>query len=141
LPACDDEPHRRIVDEHVAESRVVREYGLVDKAIKELESVLARFPDNLEARTELKEILKERQNKEGAAEQSLAIVQDPCSETRWQRSGPRHVRSLTPPLVPPGRRAGSTPTGHTSNTPPPIESRSRCLWSGHKGTLPASTVS
>jgi tetratricopeptide (TPR) repeat protein len=51
---------QEFISEHLAEGRVFRKYGLGDKARDQFESVLGRFPDNLEALQELVEIFKEK---------------------------------------------------------------------------------
>ena len=66
----DDE---EFISEHLAEGRVFRKYGLGDKAKDQFESVLGRFPDNIEALSELAEILKEKGDVPAAA-QKLRVV-------------------------------------------------------------------
>src|SRR5262249_25488921 len=51
---------REFVEEHLAEGRVFRKYGLLDKAVDQFEAIAARFPDHIEARRELKELYKEK---------------------------------------------------------------------------------
>ena len=48
------------ISEHLAEGRVFRKYGLGDKARDQFEAVIGRFPDNLEALSELADIAKEK---------------------------------------------------------------------------------
>ena len=66
---------REFVDEHLAEGRVFRKYGLVDKAADQFDAVISRFPDNLEARQELRDIFKEKGQGEKAAEQLEAMAE------------------------------------------------------------------
>jgi predicted RNA-binding Zn-ribbon protein involved in translation (DUF1610 family) len=54
---------QEFISEHLAEGRVFLKYGLGDKAKDQFEAVLARFPENVEAARELKEIYRERQEK------------------------------------------------------------------------------
>jgi pilus assembly protein FimV len=55
--SADDE---EFIKEHLAEGRVFRKYGLGDKAKDQLEAVLGRFPDNLQALQELVDIHREK---------------------------------------------------------------------------------
>jgi len=63
------------IEEHLSEGRVFRKYGLVDKAREQFESILNRFPDNLDARREMSEIHKERGEPDKLAAQHRAIAQ------------------------------------------------------------------
>jgi tetratricopeptide (TPR) repeat protein len=72
-PLTDED--REFIEEHLAEGKVFRKYGLVDKAADQFESVVARFPDNLEARQELREVFKEKGQADRAAEQCLALAE------------------------------------------------------------------
>jgi hypothetical protein len=47
---------KEFIDEHLAEGRVFRKYGLVDKAADQFDSIVARFPDHVEARLELRDL-------------------------------------------------------------------------------------
>ncbi len=64
---------QEFISEHLAEGRVFRKYGLGDKARDQFESVLGRFPDNLEALQELVEIFKEKGDS-AAAGQKLRVM-------------------------------------------------------------------
>ncbi len=66
---------REFIDEHLAEGRVFRKYGLVDKAIDQFEAIVARFPDHLEARQDLREVYKEKGLPAKAVEQCLALAE------------------------------------------------------------------
>jgi tetratricopeptide (TPR) repeat protein len=70
-PLSDDD--REFIEEHVAEGRVFRKYGLLDKAADQFEAVVARFPENLEARQELRDLYKEKGQPERAAQQCQAL--------------------------------------------------------------------
>src|SRR5262249_25800436 len=59
---------KEFIDEHLAEGRVFRKYGLGDKAKDQFEAVLGRFPDNIEALRELADIFKEKGDAAGAAQ-------------------------------------------------------------------------
>jgi tetratricopeptide (TPR) repeat protein len=69
------EEDREFVDEHLAEGRVFRKYGLVDKAADQFDAVISRFPDNVDARMELRDIFKEKGQSDKAAEQLLATAE------------------------------------------------------------------
>ncbi|MBN2368857.1 MAG: tetratricopeptide repeat protein, partial [Vicinamibacteria bacterium] len=65
---------KEYVEEHLAEGRVFRKYGLIDRAVDQFEAIVQRFPDNLDARLELREIFKEKGIVQKAAEQCLALA-------------------------------------------------------------------
>jgi tetratricopeptide (TPR) repeat protein len=67
------EEDREFIDEHLAEGRVFRKYGLVDKAADQFDAIIARFPDHIDARTELRDVFKEKGQPAKAAEQCLAV--------------------------------------------------------------------
>ena len=69
------EEDREFIDEHLAEGRVFRKYGLVDKAADQFEAVISRFPDNVEARLELRDVYKEKAQTDKAVEQLLALAE------------------------------------------------------------------
>jgi pilus assembly protein FimV len=66
---------KEFLDEHLAEGRVFRKYGLVDKALDQFEAVVARFPDQVDARKELIEIYKERDDGAKVTEHTLALIE------------------------------------------------------------------
>jgi pilus assembly protein FimV len=66
---------QEFVDEHLSEGRVFRKYGLTDKARDQLEAVLNRFPDNLEARRELIDLHRERDEPDQVATHLRALAQ------------------------------------------------------------------
>jgi pilus assembly protein FimV len=66
---------KEFIDEHLAEGRVFRKYGLQEKAADQFLAVVARFPDNVEVRQELREIYKERGDTDKAVEQCLALAE------------------------------------------------------------------
>jgi pilus assembly protein FimV len=69
------EEDKEFIDEHLAEGRVFRKYGLVDKAADQFESIVARFPDHTDARLELRDVYKEKGLPAKAAEQCLALAE------------------------------------------------------------------
>ncbi len=66
---------QEFIDEHLSEGRVFRKYGLADKAREEFESALGRFPDNIDARRELVDLHKDRNEPDKAAEQLRTIAE------------------------------------------------------------------
>src|SRR5206468_7964881 len=66
---------KEFIEEHLGEGRVFRKYGLIDKAADQFEAVIARFPDNVDARKELLEVHKEKGLTAKVAEQSLALAE------------------------------------------------------------------
>ena len=72
-PLSDDD--KEFIEEHLGEGRVFRKYGLIDKAADQFEAVIARFPDNVDARKELLDVYKEKGLAARVAEQSLALAE------------------------------------------------------------------
>jgi tetratricopeptide (TPR) repeat protein len=72
-PLSDDD--KEFIEEHLGEGRVFRKYGLIDKAADQFEAVVARFPDNVDARKELLDVYKEKGLGAKVAEQSLALAE------------------------------------------------------------------
>jgi tetratricopeptide (TPR) repeat protein len=66
---------REFIEEHLAEGRVFRKYGLTEKSIDQFEAVVARFPDNVEARQELRDLYREKGATAKVVEQSLAMAE------------------------------------------------------------------
>jgi tetratricopeptide (TPR) repeat protein len=63
------------IDEHLAEGRVFRKYGLIDKAADQFEAIVARFADNADARQELRDLYREKGQAQKAAEHTLALAE------------------------------------------------------------------
>jgi tetratricopeptide (TPR) repeat protein len=72
-PLSDED--KEFIEEHLGEGRVFRKYGLIDKAADQFEAVVARFPDNVDARKELLDVYKEKGLSAKAAEQSMALAE------------------------------------------------------------------
>lgn len=68
---ADSPSDREFIEEHLAESRVFRKYGLLDKAEEQVDLVLARYPNIFDGRFEKKEIFKETDRVEEAARECL----------------------------------------------------------------------
>src|SRR6185295_16281175 len=69
------EDDKEFVTEHLAEGRVFRKYGLVDKARDQFDAIIARFPDNSEARLELRDVYKEKGEIAAAVSQLAALAE------------------------------------------------------------------
>jgi len=69
------EEDQEFIAEHLAEGKVFRKYGLIDKAADQFEAIIARFSDSIEARQELREVFKEKGQPINAAEQCLALAE------------------------------------------------------------------
>jgi len=72
-PLTDED--KEFIEEHLGEGRVFRKYGLIDKAADQFEAVIARFPDNVDARKELLDVYKEKGLTPKVAEQSFALAE------------------------------------------------------------------
>ena len=133
-PLSDED--QEFIDEHLAEGKVFRKYGLIDKAADQFEAVVARFPDNVEARQELREVYKEKGQTAKAAEQCLALAEifrlratpPPRRSTRTKRSStcraPR-VRPRRPPLPRPAAPAPARAAARRRLRPSSRRRRSR----------------
>ena len=72
--SADSNADREFVEEHLAESRVFRKYGLLDKAEEQIDLVLVRYPNIFDGRFEKKEIFKETERTEEAARECLWLA-------------------------------------------------------------------
>ncbi len=114
---------REFIDEHLAEGKVFRKYGLIDKAADQFDAVIQRFPDNLDARMELREVYAEKGQPAKAAEQCLALAEihrlqgDAGSAKKFEDEAEQHVpgsarpaRAAAPaPAAPAARAAAPAP--------------------------------
>ncbi len=69
-----DEMHE-FIREHMIEAEVFSKYGLIDKAIEKLGMIINRFPLAIEAYLKLKDIYLLLNNREGAVEQYIKLIQ------------------------------------------------------------------
>jgi tetratricopeptide (TPR) repeat protein len=122
-PLTDED--REFVDEHLAEGRVFRKYGLVDKAADQFDAVVSRFPDNADARQELKEIFKEKGQAEKAVEQLLAIAEihrlkgNPAGATQAEAE----AQELAPAPAPPPAPIPAPPPAAPAPAPAPAKAK------------------
>ena len=72
--SADSNTDREFIEEHLAESRVFRKYGLLDKAEEQVDLVLNRYPNIFDGRFEKKEIFKETERLEEAARECLWLA-------------------------------------------------------------------
>ena len=72
--AAPDADDVEFVKERLLQGRLFRRYGLADLARGQLADLLARFPANVEARRELRDLLQEVGRHEEAAEQQRALA-------------------------------------------------------------------
>ena len=72
--SADSNADREFIEEHLAESRVFRKYGLLDKAEEQVDLVLVRFPNIFDGRFEKKEIFKETERLEEAAKECVWLA-------------------------------------------------------------------
>ena len=72
--SADSNTDREFIEEHLAESRVFRKYGLLDKAEEQVDLVLVRYPNIFDGRFEKKEIFKETERLEEAARECLWLA-------------------------------------------------------------------
>ena len=113
------EEDQEFVEEHLAEGKVFRKYGLLDKAADQFEAVIARFPDNVDARQELRDVYKEKEQPAKAAEQSLALAEifrlkgDAAAaqthEAEAREAAPELVAAAAPAAAPPPKTAAAPP--------------------------------
>jgi pilus assembly protein FimV len=96
------EEDREFIDEHLAEGRVFRKYGLVDKAADQFEAIVARFPDHIDARVELRDVFKEKGQPAKAAQECLAIAEIHKMRGDAAAAGPfeEEARELAPGAAP-----------------------------------------
>ncbi|MEO8359672.1 MAG: tetratricopeptide repeat protein, partial [Vicinamibacteria bacterium] len=72
---ADSNTDREFIEEHLAESRVFRKYGLLDKAEEQVDLVLVRYPNIFDGRFEKKEIFKETERIEEAAKECVWLAE------------------------------------------------------------------
>ncbi|HET7293533.1 MAG TPA: tetratricopeptide repeat protein [Vicinamibacteria bacterium] len=111
---------KEFIDEHLAEGKVFRKYGLVDKAADQFEAVVARFPDHLEARQELRDVYKEKGQKDRAAEQchALAEIHRLKGDAAAAAAFEAEARELSPAAAP-AARAVARPAAAPAILPEP----------------------
>ena len=111
---------REFIDEHLAEGKVFRKYGLVDKAGDQFEAIIARFPDHVEARQEQRDVHREKGQNVKAAEQCLALaeIKRLSGDTAAAEAFEKEARALAPQSVP-ARAAAAPAAGAPRPAPEP----------------------
>jgi tetratricopeptide (TPR) repeat protein len=96
------EEEKEFVEEHLAEGKVFRKYGLIDKAADQFEAVAARFPDHVETRQELADVYKEKGENAKAAQQLVALAQIHTLTGNAEAAAEalEQARALAPEVVP-----------------------------------------
>jgi tetratricopeptide (TPR) repeat protein len=102
------EEDKEFIEEHLAEGKVFRKYGLIDKAADQFEAVIARFPDHLETRQELLDVYKEKGQLTKAAQQCVALAQiyRLQGDLEAAEAAVTEAKGLAPEVVPEGLLQG-----------------------------------
>ncbi len=112
------------ISEHLAEGRVFRKYGLGDKARDQFEAVIARFPDNLEALSELVDVAKEKGDNAAAGQRLrvMAEVHRLKGEADKAARADADADALVGPVAPPAPApaAAAAPAAPAQRTAPPV---------------------
>lgn len=101
------EDDKEFVNEHLAEGRVFRKYGLVDKARDQFDAIIARFADNAEARQELRDVYKEKGDNDKVLEQLRALAQ--IARLKGDKAGAAAFEAEMAPLMPAPAAAPGAP--------------------------------
>ena len=114
------EEDTEFIEEHLAEGRVFCKYGLVDKALDQFEAIVARFPDNSDARKELLDLYREKGQATKAAEQALALAEICRLQGRAEeaRTHEEKAQGLVPGLKLPPLPAAAAPAVALGPGPP-----------------------
>lgn len=120
-PLSDED--REFIEEHLAEGKVFRKYGLIDKAADQFEAVIARFPDHLETRQELFDVYKEKEQPLQAAQQAVAIAQihSLAGNAEAAEAAIAEARQLAPEAVPADWGAAAAEPAPTEPAEAPAE--------------------
>jgi tetratricopeptide (TPR) repeat protein len=102
---------KEFIDEHLAEGKVFRKYGLVDKSADQFEAIIARFPDHVEARQEMRDVHREKGQNVKAAEQCLALAEIHRLKDDHEAASAfeEEARSLAPEIAPAAPVAAPAP--------------------------------
>ncbi len=125
-PAADAPVDEQQLETLIVEAEVFAKYGLVDKAIERLFSLVRRRPDLLKARDRLVELLAESKNPAlGREAESLADAYSAAASRPGDAARVLAVGGLGPPLD-----ARAARGARASGRPPPRRSSSRSSTSG-----------
>jgi tetratricopeptide (TPR) repeat protein len=116
------EEDQEFIEEHLAEGKVFRKYGLIDKAADQFEAVIARFPDHLETRQELLDVYKEKGQPAKAAEQAVVIAQvhKLRGDAEAAENAINEARGLSPDSVPADWDAAAAPAAAPAASEEPM---------------------
>ena len=116
---------REFIDEHLAEGKVFRKYGLIDKAADQFEAVVARFPDNVESRQELREVYAEKALPAKGVEHCLALAEifrltgDTVSARKYEDEAEQLVPGSARPVAKAAAPAAAPARAAAASAPPP----------------------
>ncbi len=115
------EEDNEFIEEHLAEGKVFRKYGLIDKAADQFEAIVARFPDHLETRQELLDVYKEKEEHAKAGAQAVALVQIHRlnGNAEAAEAALEEARALAPELVTPEIEGRAAPAEEVTLSPEP----------------------
>jgi tetratricopeptide (TPR) repeat protein len=104
---------RDFLNEHLTEAEVFLKYGLVAKAVQQLQQVIERFPGHLEAQRKLKTAYLEMGQETDAAERCVVLFQlyTERGETDAARAEHAEAERLSPGVM--QDHPGPTPTAET----------------------------
>jgi pilus assembly protein FimV len=115
---------REFIEEHLAEGKVFRKYGLIDKAADQFEAVVSRFSDNVESRQELREVYTEKGMPAKAAEHCLALAEifrlqgDTASTKKYEDEAEQHVPGSARPAAKAAAPAAAPARAAAPSAPP-----------------------
>ena len=115
------EDDKEFINEHLAEGRVFRKYGLVDKARDQFDAIIARFADNAEARQELRDVYKEKGENDKVLEQLQALAE--IARLKGDKAGAAALEAEIAPLMPapaPAPAPVAKPAAKPAAAPAPV---------------------
>ena len=95
---AEDDEREKFIAEHVTEAEVFAKYGLTDRAIDQLKTITARYPDAEEAHLRLKELFVDKQDPMGAATECILLsdIHRMRGDTASSRALLQEARDLAP---------------------------------------------
>jgi len=116
------EDDKEFINEHLAEGRVFRKYGLVDKARDQFDAIVGRFAGNVEARQELRDVYREKGENDKVLEQLQALAEiarlkgDKAGAAGYEKEiaqlmpAPARAPAASPAAAPAAKPAAAKPT-------------------------------
>ncbi|HEX9204142.1 MAG TPA: tetratricopeptide repeat protein, partial [Vicinamibacteria bacterium] len=111
------EDDKEFINEHLAEGRVFRKYGLVDKARDQFDAIVARFAGNAEARQELRDVYREKGENDKVLEQLQALAE--IARLKGDKAGAAALEAEIAPLMPAPAPAPAAPARARAPAPAP----------------------